>query len=646
MASVRVAADPRQQFTQYEIDELLSRISSGASCNAVHAIMASGAARHLAVRLLTGDAVADSARPAHSDSSRVSLVDGARPHSAAAGGRRASTRANMTARTAGPVPQSTSWEGPSAATPSPRYSHTPRSPASRAVPSRSEEPADHCASDSARWAHQDAASPRSCRSRAGPPSTVQRTRSETPQSTASPRRGTTSGISSPGVSGGESASRRKLPGRSFSDQPERPRSSGRVDGGAVRCSGGAESSGPGLISPLDLRRRVVPERSESPSGAARAAQGEGGRTDDLRRNVLEKSLSDRPERPMSAAGRCSSSGNGRRLSSGLGRQTVGDELGRKGKEADVWAVCDRLMVENQTQLRASGAGSPRRETEGEQIRSGSKEVRRGEARGPGAHGECCRETERLTLQVAELARANAQLSEMLQIRAGEVQRAEEALRVAQGERDALAQEMEAALHTWMATTPRAAAPSKTATRDTAADVTKASVTIEEHAAVVGRVAAVERENQELWAMLEGLSAQREAELRQTEGLRLRVKGLVAAAASSATTGRDGGGSTISGGSSSDRHGSNMLSVNGAPSASRVRGHRHQSSLHSVHSVPNPVTELSSSPVTPRRRFPSSASVPGSRHHDQNRSINAQRMVSEGSTQLSVGSKKKVWFGQD
>ncbi|CAI5934856.1 unnamed protein product [Closterium sp. NIES-65] len=323
MASVRVAADPRQQFTQYEIDELLSRISSGASSNAVDAIMASGAARHLAVRLLTGGTV----------------VDEPRPHSAAAGGRRTGTR---------------------------------------------------------------------------------------------------------------------------------------------------------------------------------------------------------PERPLTAAGRCGS--GGRRLSSGLGRQTVGDERGRKGKEAGVWAVCDRLMAENDksTTPREGGAGSPRGNA-GEQRRTGLKEVRGGDVREHSAHGDCCkaqemltRQVDGLTRQVEELTHTNAQLREMLQVRSGEVQRAEEALKVAQGERDALAQEMEAALHTWMAPTPRAATPG--------ADVTNTSVTIEEHAAVVGRVAAVERENQELWAMLEGLSAQREAELRQTEGLRMRVKCMAAAAGSPASTGKNGGGS--------------------------------------------------------------------------------------------------------
>ncbi|CAI5990753.1 unnamed protein product [Closterium sp. NIES-64] len=391
---------------------------------------------------------------------------------------------------------------------------------------------------------------------------MQRARSESPaQLLESPRCGTPSGVSSSGFPA-EQVSRRKLPGRSFSAQSERPRSSGRVDG----CRRGAESTSPGLISPLDLRRHAGSERAEHSTGA-RAAQGEAGRVGDLRRNVLEKSLSDRPERPLTAAGRCGS--GGRRLSSGLGRQTVGDERGRKGKEAGVWAVCDRLMAENDksTTPREGGAGSPRGNA-GEQRRTGLKEVRGGDVREHSAHGDCCkaqemltRQVDGLTRQVEELTHTNAQLREMLQVRSGEVQRAEEALKVAQGERDALAQEMEAALHTWMAPTPRAATPG--------ADVTNTSVTIEEHAAVVGRVAAVERENQELWAMLEGLSAQREAELRQTEGLRMRVKCMAAAAGSPASTGKNGGGSPDGGASPSRNHGSNTTSVNRAPSASRL-----------------------------------------------------------------------------
>ncbi|CAI5514022.1 unnamed protein product [Closterium sp. Naga37s-1] len=365
---------------------------------------------------------------------------------------------------------------------------------------------------------------------------MQRARSELPaQLLESPRCGTSSGVSSSGFPA-EQVSRRKLPGRSFSAQPERPRSSGRVDGSRR----GAESTSPGLISPLDLRRQAGAERAEHSSGAARAAQAEAGRVGDLRRNVLEKSLSDRPERPLTAAGRCGS--GGRRLSSGLGRQTVGDERGTKGKEGGVWAVCDRLIAENDksTTPREGGAGSPRGNA-GEQRRTGLKEMRGGDTREHCAHGECCkaqemlaRQVDGLTRQVEELTHTNAQLREMLQVRSGEVQRAEEALKVAQGERDALAQEMEAALHTWMAPTPRAATPRT--------DVTNASVTIEEHAAVVGQVAAVERENRELWAMLEGLSAQREAELRQTEGLRMRVKCMAAASGSPASTGKNGGGS--------------------------------------------------------------------------------------------------------
>ncbi|CAI7803053.1 unnamed protein product [Closterium sp. NIES-54] len=190
---------------------------------------------------------------------------------------------------------------------------------------------------------------------------------------------------------------------------------------------------------------------------------------------------------------------------------------------------------------------------------GLKEVRGGDAREHSAHGACCtahemltRQVDGLTRQVEELTHTNAQLREMLQVRSGDVQRAEEALKVAQGERDALAQEMEAALHTWMAPTPRAATPR--------ADVTNESVTMEEHAAVVGQVAAVERENQELWAMLEGLSAQREAELRQTEGLRMRVKCMAVAAGSPASTGKGGGGSPDGGASPSRNHGSNTTSV--------------------------------------------------------------------------------------
>ncbi|CAI7802742.1 unnamed protein product [Closterium sp. NIES-53] len=625
MASVRVAADPRQQFTQYEIDELLSRISSGASSNAVDAIMASGAARHLAVRLLTGETATDEPRP----------------HSAVAGGRRANTRSNTTGRPARPVPQSISWEGPSGSSPSPRFTHTPRSLAARVNALDTLDPAELRINHSASRTQLDAVGPLNSRSteRTGPLSAMQGPRSESPaQLLESPRCGTPSEVSSSGFPA-EQVSRRKLPGRSFSAQAERPRSSGRVDGSRR----GADSTSLGLISPLDLRRHAGAERAEHSSGAARAAQGEAGRVGDLRRNVLEKSLSDRPERPFTAAGRCGS--GGRRLSSGLGRQTVGDERGRKGKEAGVWAVCDRLIAENDkgTTPRGGGAGSPRGNA-GEQRRMGLKEVRGGDAREHSAHGACCtahemltRQVDGLTRQVEELTHTNAQLREMLQVRSGDVQRAEEALKVAQGERDALAQEMEAALHTWMAPTPRAATPR--------ADVTNESVTMEEHAAVVGQVAAVERENQELWAMLEGLSAQREAELRQTEGLRMRVKCMAVAAGSPASTGKGGGGSPDGGASPSRNHGSNTTSVSRAPLASRLPGHRHQSSLHSVQSVPNPAIPPPSSPVNARQRFPSSASVPGPVQHHGHNNVKSQRLVVEGST-LSVGSKKKVWFGQD
>ncbi|CAI5479851.1 unnamed protein product [Closterium sp. Yama58-4] len=627
MVSVRVAADPRQQFTQYEIDELLSRISSGASTNAVDAIMASGAARHLAVRLLTGETV----------------VDEPRPHSAAAGGRRTGTRSSNTARPAGPVPQSMSWEGPSGSSPSPRLSRTPRSPAARVNRLDSSNPAQLRMIDSASRTQPDAVSPPNSRTTyrtdSDPHSAVQRARSESPREMLeSPRCATPPGVSSSEYPA-EQVPRRKLSGRSFSAQAERPRSSGRIEG----CRRGAECTSPGLISPLDLWRHGESGRAEHSSGAARAAQGEAGRVGDLRRNVLEKSLSDRPERPVTAAGRCGS--GGRRLSSGLGRQTVGDERRRKGKEAGVWAVCDRLIAENDKSMtpREGGSGSPRADA-GEPKRAGLKEVRGSDAREHNAHGDCCkaqemltRQVDGLTRQVEELTRHNAQLREMLQVRSGEVQRAEEALKVAQGERDALAQEMEAALHTWMAPTPRAATPR--------ADVTNAGVTIEEHAAVVGRVAAVERENQELWAMLEGLSAQREAELRQTEGLRMRVKCMAAASGSPASTGKNGGGSPEGGASPSRGHGSNMTSVNRAPSASQLPGHRHQSSLHSVQSVPNPTIVSPSSPVNARRRFPTSASVPGPVHHHGHNNAKSRRPVVEGSTP-SVGSRKKVWFGQD